>query len=687
MSSDSDLPQDASSVFSEFLTDYFVECDEHLATARQSLLTLEPTLLDSTLDQELLDGLFRSFHSLKGLSAMVGFHDAEQLAHHLETVLGAVRTGQAKLDVPGLEVLMAGLSTLEKVIAARRDSLPAPDVSSLLKKLVRLVPEGNGASAGGSGRGPAASTSRLPDKAAALATKKLQTGARLWLVTFEPSARRVELGIDVNSIRARLQALGDIVHSTPVIGSEGQVKFSFLLASHAAEPAVMALQGEGVTTSHYEFLPPTHREHAESPKVEARHVPAPSTHLTPANIVRVDLQRLDELMRLVGELVLSRARLEDGLQRVASFLPAAHSRHLQETNAAIERQLRDLRDGVMRVRMVPIREVFARMQFVVRDLVRESEKQVVLRSAGEETQIDKYVVERIMDPLLHLVRNAVSHGLESPSERAAAGKPSEGHVDLRATTVGETVVIEVEDDGRGIDADSLLGQARAKGIVPTDVSKDASTLLNVLCVPGFSTREQPDRASGRGIGMDVVRRAVEEMGGSLALRTTVGEGTCFKIVLPLTLSITEALIVQVNSEKFAIPQIAVREVLSLAPDTHTFIENNELLRYHGSALPVVRLSRLFGRGQGSEGQVYALVIGEGAQAIGLAVDRVLGLREVVVRSLTDRLVHVPGIAGATELGDGNVVLILDAANIGRMARGLVSAAKLPPSAPHLDSAM
>src|SRR5678815_4012903 len=164
MPSDSELPHDASSVFSEFLTDYFVECDEHLATARQSLLTLEPTLLDSTLDQELLDGLFRSFHSLKGLSAMVGFHDAEQLAHHLETVLGAVRTGQIRLDVPGLEVLMAGLSTLEKVIAARRDSLPAPDVSSLLKRLVRLVPEGHGAPAADSGRGCLLYTSDAADE-------------------------------------------------------------------------------------------------------------------------------------------------------------------------------------------------------------------------------------------------------------------------------------------------------------------------------------------------------------------------------------------------------------------------------------------------------------------------------------------------------------------------------------------
>jgi two-component system chemotaxis sensor kinase CheA len=201
----------------------------------------------------------------------------------------------------------------------------------------------------------------------------------------------------------------------------------------------------------------------------------------PANIVRVDLARLDELMRLVGELVLTRARLDDGLRRLHS---TADVRVLLETTSAIERQLRDLREGVMRVRMVPIREVFTRMQFVVRDMTREIGKRVVLRFSGEETQIDKYVVERIMDPLLHLVRNAVSHGLESPEDRLAAGKSAEGRIDLRARTTGETVTIEVEDDGRGIDVERVLSQARQRGIA----SPDNANVHDELCVPGFSTR-------------------------------------------------------------------------------------------------------------------------------------------------------------------------------------------------------
>jgi two-component system chemotaxis sensor kinase CheA len=333
----------------------------------------------------------------------------------------------------------------------------------------------------------------------------------------------------------------------------------------------------------------------------------------------------------------------------------------------MERQLRDLREGVMRVRMVSVREVFARMQFVVRDLVRELGKQAMLHFSGEETQIDKYVVERIMDPLLHLVRNAVSHGLESAEERLAAHKPVQGRIDLRAKTTGETVMIEVEDDGCGIDADAVLARAKSRGIVTPMASDDMQTLLDVLCVPGFSTRDEADRASGRGVGMDVVRRVVEEMGGSVSLDTVVGRGTRFLIQLPLTLAITDALVVKVADQRYAVPQAAVREVLHSEWGQTRQIENNELLRFHGGVLPLFRMSH-FCRTEANAGPFYALVIGEGAHALGLVVDRVLGLREVVVRPLTDRLVKVPGIAGATELGDGQVVLILDAANLIRLAR-------------------
>ena len=662
MPTDPQFSGGSDSDFADFLADYFIECDEHLAAARRSVLALEPLIGAGNLDRGLLDELFRSFHSLKGLSAMVGFHEAEQLAHHFEALLAAVRKNQVPLDLSGLEILIAGIKALEQCIAARRDSEAAPNLAPLMARVLSLMP-GAGASADTSspasgGRQLAAD---LGSKDQAIA-ERVRAGATAWRIRFEPSPELVVSGVDVNFIRRKLQQLGELIHSEPLIDASGRIVFSFILVTNQQRVAEQ-LELPGLRFETYTPAPakPSQRARAETPEVEL------STHLTPANLVRVDLGRLDDLMRMVSELVLSRARLDDNLRRIAPLIPGAEQRALQETIAAIERQLRDLREGIMRVRMVPVREVFARMQFVVRDLVRELGKQATLQLSGEDTQIDKYVVERIMDPLLHLVRNSLSHGLEPAEERLAAGKNAVGQIHLRAKTTGETVVIEVEDDGRGIDADAVLARARAQGLISNQADESAS-LLDVLCIPGFSTREHADRASGRGVGMDVVRMAVEEMGGALILETAPGRGTRFTIHLPLTLAITDALIVAVGSQRFAVPQAAVREVVFAESSQPTAMENNELLRHHSGVLALLRLDQLFGLPAAARGDFYALVVGEGAQAVGLVVDRVLGLREVVVRPLTDRLVKVPGVAGATELGDGKVVLILDVANLIRLRR-------------------
>src|SRR5678816_2468018 len=246
----------------------------------------------------------------------------------------------------------------------------------------------------------------------------------------------------------------------------------------------------------------------------------------------------------------------------------------------------------MRVRMVPIGEVFERMQFVARDLARESGKLVKLEIAGENTEIDKLLVERMLDPLLHLVRNAISHGIESPVEREAAGKPKVGVVRLNAFAEGESVIIEISDDGKGIDALEIIEKAERRGIeTPTVV--DSMTLLDILCTPGFSTKAEADKASGRGVGMDVVWRATDDLGGRIIMETDAGQGTSFKIQLPLTLAIANALIVSVDGERFAVPQSNVREVIAVESESVTRFENNEIIEYHGEPLPLIRLARVF----------------------------------------------------------------------------------------------
>jgi two-component system chemotaxis sensor kinase CheA len=286
---------------------------------------------------------------------------------------------------------------------------------------------------------------------------------------------------------------------------------------------------------------------------------------------------------------------------------------------------------------------------------------------GQDTQIDKFLVERMMDPALHLVRNAIAHGLEGVDERIAAGKPPEGTIALTASAAGEVATIEIGDDGRGIDADHVADRARAVGLTVPALIDDAA-LLELICSPGFSTREESDRTSGRGFGMAVVRRTVQELGGTLRLSTERGRGTKFVIELPLTLAITDALLARIGAEMFAVPQAAIREVIEVDAAAIRQIENGEVIPYRGTALPVVRLSAQLGLTAAGRDRLHAFIVGQGVAAVGLIVDRIVGQREIVVRSTVDPLVRVEGLAGATDLGDGRVVLILDAAAIARAVR-------------------
>jgi two-component system, chemotaxis family, sensor kinase CheA len=388
----------------------------------------------------------------------------------------------------------------------------------------------------------------------------------------------------------------------------------------------------------------------------------------------VDLSRLDELMRLIGDLVISRARLTETLARVERYVPAVEWRAVQEHGASIERHLRDLREGVVRVRLVPVGEIFRRMPFVVRDLAREADKKVKLELVGEDTEIDKFLIERMMDPMLHLVRNAVSHAFETTAERRAAGKSEEGTLTLSAAAVGEVVILEISDDGRGIDTAAVVTRARAAGLSVPEGPLDSASLLEILCAPGFSTRDEADRASGRGVGMSVVLTTVRELGGSMTLDTVPGQGSRFAIELPLTLAITDAIIAVVGDQTFAVPQSAVREVIEVDPTSVRIMERHELVPYRGGVLPLVRLAKAFGLTPRPRQRLHALVAGQGLGAVGLVFDRIVGQREIVVRAMTDPLIKVRGVSGATDLGDGRVVLILDLASLVARTSGQTAAA-------------
>jgi len=617
----------------QFLEDYYAECEEHLVLVRRHVLAIEAQIGAGSIDVGLLDELFRSFHTIKGISGMVGFTEVEQLAHSIESMLRSLRQAELTFNVELLDGLLAGVALMERVLGARQTGQSIPSIDATIRQLHAL------------------STSAPPQSGMAAPLhvgSRPTTSVRRWTVTFTPTTGLSERGINVNSVRDRLKDMGEILKATPLVKGQGEISFQFVVESIVNLVAIEDWQELGVVV-----LPADEG---------ATDVVRPALPASPSNLVRVDLARLDELMRMIGEMVTSRARLEEQIKHAKRSLPSSEWRSLRETTQVMSRQLRDLREGVMRVRMVQIGEVFERMQFVVRDLARESGKRIILNVSGRETEIDKFLVERMMDPLLHLVRNAVSHGLERPDERVAQGKPAEGRLTLRATTIGESVVIEIADDGRGIDIETVLDRAAERQLLEADAEIDNARLLDLICQPGLSTRLEADRESGRGVGMDVVKKTVETLSGTLSLTTERNQGTTFRIDLPLTLAIAEALIVSAGGETYAVPQTVVREVLEVEPSSVRALERNEIISYRDGVLPLLRLSRVFnlsGPAALPDRPFHVFVTGAGSSAVGIAVDRVLGHREIVVRGIGDQLVQVPGIAGATDLGDERVVLILD----------------------------
>jgi two-component system chemotaxis sensor kinase CheA len=632
---------DDSSFAAGFLDDYFAECDEHLAAIRQVLLQMDGAVGRDRVPAAVLEELFRRFHSIKGISGMVELREAELLAHHLESYLRLLRERTSPLTGEGFDALVGGIDVLEGTISAHRNHVPIPAIAPAIQRLSDV------------GVTDAPSPQPPPD-----AVRPLPS----WRVTFTPSTELLARGINVDVVRGRLRDQGDILDASPRVTPTG-IAFDFLMKADFEPATVAAWEPDGIVAVRVVDDP-----RAAADDAGPADLPVASSRLGLSHVVRVDLTRLDELMQMVGELVISRARLEEDLSRVEHHVPAVAWRSVQEDLQTIERHLRDLREGVTRVRLVPVGDIFRRMPFVVRDLTRDTGMRVRLEFRGEHTEIDKFLIERMMDPVLHLVRNAVSHAFESPDERRRAGKPEEGTLVLSAASVGDSVVLEVIDDGRGIDDVAVKARARAAGLPVTDGPLDAAALLELICTPGFSTREETDRASGRGVGMAVVKTTIEELNGRLSLETERGSGTRFIIELPLTLSITDALIAHVGNRTFAVPQGQVREVVEIDPADLRPVGLLEIAPLRGGSLPILRLSSLFGIEAHVRRALHVFVHGSGPDAVGIAVDRISGQREIVVRTTSDAFIDVPGIAGATDLGNGRVVLILNLSDLVRYGR-------------------
>jgi two-component system chemotaxis sensor kinase CheA len=388
--------------------------------------------------------------------------------------------------------------------------------------------------------------------------------------------------------------------------------------------------------------------------------------------IRVGIDKVDELINSVGELVITRSMLA----QIGSLVTGPIGKRLRAGLAQLERSVRELQDNVLAVRMVPVSFVFSRFPRMVRDLSLRLGKQVELRITGEMTEIDKTLLEKVADPLVHLLRNALDHGIEAPDVRRAAGKPESAVLRLHAQNKGGCVVIEVEDDGGGLDRDAIVASARRKGLVDADAELSPEQIDRLIFVPGFSTSAEATDISGRGVGMDVVRRNIDQVGGSIAIDTLRGSGTRFTITLPLTLAIVDGQTVSVGSEQYIVPVMAILVTLQVAPGTVQQIAGRgDVLEFRGGFIPVIDLEEDFGRDAGSSGSESGLIMvveGEG-RAFGLRVDALQGQQQVVVKALDTNYQSVRGIAGGTILADGSVALILDVAALARDRRATVAA--------------
>ena len=627
------------------LDDFFAEADDHLSRIRQALARLEAGAETGPADPAILEELFQNIHSFKGISAIAGLSPAEALAHASEDFLRLLRNGQAALTHKGVDLLMDATQKLEQMVGAFRSGKTMPGNEALLEGIKQecLQPSQTPSS---SVRAPPAS----PQLGARIEAARAR-GLRVWKFTFTPSHELDAQGVNINSIREGLSKIGEILAATPHVRGEGGLSFEFLVSAENLPADMAAWKAKRVDVQPAEF-------HPSSPAGFSTESAEHNPFLAPSHVVRVDLKRLDELMRIAGEMVIHRSRLETQVVRLDGVSLQSDIRGVQEASGALGRSLRQLREAIMRVRLVSVAELFARMPFVIRDLSRQNSKKVRLKLQGQETAIDKYLIEKLKDPLLHLVRNAFTHGVESPEERVAASKPEEATIELKASTAGDSVLIQVRDDGKGIDIEAVLNRARQLDLeLPSTI--DNPSLLAILCSSGFSIRENADRVAGRGIGMGVVQDTVRELGGQLSLESEPGKGTQFTLRVPSTLAIAEALIVSAAGQTCAVPQVFVTEILHATESQVQRVNGIEVVPYRAGVLPVIRLAGLFQLPSVPRAQLYLLVITSERGSVGLLTEQVLGQREVVVSALRDPLLRVHGIAGATELGDGKPVLILD----------------------------
>jgi two-component system chemotaxis sensor kinase CheA len=680
--------------------EFVSEAEEILESMRASVADLsDANSADGEADPDLVNRLFRSAHSLKALAGMFHFAPIEELAHRLEDVLDALRLGRVRLTPAILSLIEASAQTFATLLESIGDSEALASHTGAIADLVSRIQ----AAVGGKVQEPDAFASLRIDPSLLRALteyeehrlrENIRRGRHIVLVDAMFEILSFEEGL--SELSAAIRESGEVLSTLPAPGDapESQIHFSVLAATDLdADGLARALDFPGATVqsvhdpgSASEPAPaaaaagPARAAAVAQPAAQAPPEPAPAQeHRAQAeppaadlaslksisDTVRVDIRKLDELMNLVGELVIQRGAMGELLARLQEGGAGARlAREFAKVHKSLDRKLRELQSAVLDVRMVPLRQVFEKVSRVVRRLRRDLGKDVVLDIHGADTELDKLIVEALVDPLMHVVRNALDHAIEPAEVRAAAGKDVVGRIAIDAFQRGNHVVIAVADDGAGIDTERLRARAEAIGLVRPDEVLSARETIDLIFAPGVSTRGEVTETSGRGVGMDVVRENLTALGGIVDVESTPGRGTTISMTLPITLAIIQSLLVGVGSRRFAIPLNSVLETLLIERDHVQRSEGRELLNLRGEPLLLRRLATEFGLTEdGAVDKPYVIVMGIGDQRIGLLVDRLEGQQDTVIKPIQGPVQAVRGIAGATDIGDQDPVLVLDVSAI------------------------
>lgn len=675
---------------SQYLDMFLDESREHLQACTEHLLELEKNPEDLALVNE----VFRAAHTLKGMSATMGYEDIADLTHKMENVLDAIRNEQIVVTTEILDVVFEAVDDLEEMVGdIERGGTGQMDVSSLVETLNRLA-SGDVAAAldeeEPSGEVSASEDSPYDQFEQTVLLQSIEQGYTVYEVEVTLRDDCVLKAARVFMLFEIFEKVGEVISSNPpaeqLESEEFDTTFRVTLVSteedpHLKEKAMKVSEVEEVhvTTLTREAVKGTQesaRSEERSPEDETKEerteeqvsdTPQPKKEekkKTPkrrpaqgSKTIRVNIDRLDVLMNLFEELVIDRGRL----QSIAGEL---HNPELNETVERMTRVSGDLQNIILNMRMVPVETVFNRFPKMVRQVARELDKKVDLEIIGAETELDRTVIDEIGDPLVHLIRNALDHGIETPEERLAKGKPETGTITLRAYHSGNHVFIELEDDGAGVNRKKVLGKAIERGLVSEEAAETLTDkqVAELILASGFSTADQVTDVSGRGVGLDVVKNTIEGLGGYISIDSIEGKGSLFQVQLPLTLSIISVMLVELDKEIYAIPLSSIIETAIIDSSEVLNAHNQKVIDFRGNIVPLVYLKEIFEMTEGEEETSdfqSIVIVRKGEKLAGLVVDSFIGQQEIVLKSLGNYLQNVFAISGATILGNGQVALIVE----------------------------